>query len=123
MENPRIMPKTIAGADLLVIYVGGRVCRIDPRSGGILWVAKLPKAMQSSVGTVLVEEQIVYAGAGGRLYALALDDGHLLWENHLKGFGMGMVSMATRWRSSGSDPSQAQQLANQRRAAAAAASS
>ncbi len=79
----------------LVAYVGGHVHAIDGLRGSTLWSTKLPGAYKASVGSVMLDGDVVLAGVGGRVYCLDIDDGRILWVNELPGMGLGMVSMAT----------------------------
>lgn len=106
--------------EVVVAYVGGEVHALDPLNGATLWCTALPKAYRQSTGTVLVEGDVVLAGVGGRLYCLDLTDGRILWVNDFPGRGLGMVAMATRLQSTGSQPAAHQELMSQRQSAAGA---
>ena len=84
----------------LIIGTNGFVSAIDPASGQQLWRTKLREGfLGGSRGcdvSVLVEDNIVYAGCYGRIYALNASDGVVLWSNELKGLGYDDVSLAKR---------------------------
>lgn len=73
----------------LVIGVGGYAVCLDSATGTEMWRTKL-KA--TSIVTVSVSGNRVFAGAGGELFCLDPGSGNLLWRNKLKGLGLGLVS-------------------------------
>ena len=112
MRNSLGMPEHI------VVYVGGWVHSLNPLDGKTLWETKLPKAYQSSLGSVVIDGDVVLAGVGGRVYCLDVQDGRLLWQNDMPGLGLGMVSLATPNASASSAAEQ--QSANAQAAAVSA---
>lgn len=108
------MPETI------VVYAGGHVHALDPMTGQTVWRTKLPKAWASSIGTVVIDADVVLAGVGGRVYCLDVTDGRLLWTNDLPGMGLGMAAVATPETSASGAAQSAQHLANAQAAAIAA---
>ncbi|MHC4839733.1 MAG: outer membrane protein assembly factor BamB family protein [Planctomycetota bacterium] len=102
-------------------YVGGHIHAINPYTGETVWQTRLPKAYKSSIGTVIVDGDIVLAGVGGYLHALDKMDGRLLWTNEFKSMGLGIVGIATRASSADGSAQAAQQQANAQAAAVAAA--
>ncbi|MCB9895864.1 MAG: PQQ-binding-like beta-propeller repeat protein [Planctomycetes bacterium] len=106
--------------EAIVVYVGGHVHAVEPMSGQTLWSTRLPKTYKQSIGTVLVEGDVVLAGVGGRLYCLDIYDGRLIWMNEMPGMGLGMVAVATPAGSANGSAQAAQQAANAQAAATAA---
>jgi outer membrane protein assembly factor BamB len=106
--------------EAVVVYVGGHVHAIDPMSGNTLWSTRLPKAYKQSIGTVLIEGDVVLAGVGGRVYCLDIYDGRVMWVNEMPGMGLGMVAVATPQSSANGAAQAAQQAANAQAAATAA---
>lgn len=104
----------------IVAYVGGAVHALDPLTGKSIWHKKLPKAYKTSIGTVLIDGDIVLAGVGGRVYCLELASGRLLWTNEMPGLGLGMVAVATPATSANGTAQAAQQAAANAQAAAVA---
>ncbi len=104
----------------IIAYIGGHVHAINPLNGQTIWSTKLPKAYKSSIGTVIIDGDIVLAGVGGYLHALDKQDGRLIWTNEFKGMGLGMVGVATPLSSQNGTAQAAQQQANAQAAATAA---
>jgi outer membrane protein assembly factor BamB len=105
----------------IVAYVGGFVHALDPLTGNTVWERKLPKAYKASIGTVLIDGDVVLAGVGGRVYCLDLSSGRVLWTNEMPGLGLGMVAVATPATSANGAAQAAQAAANAQAAAVAAA--
>ena len=105
--------------EAIIVYVGGNVCALEPMTGETVWSTKLPKAYKTSIGTVLVEGDVVLAGVGGRVYCLSLQDGRLMWMNDMPRAGLGMVAVATPL-SSANGAAQSAQAAAEAAARAAA---
>ena len=104
----------------IVTYVGGFVHALDPLTGNAVWERKLPKAYKTSIGTVLIDGDVVLAGVGGRVYCLDLSSGRILWTNEMPGLGLGMVAVATPATSANGAAQAAQAAANAQAAAIAA---
>jgi outer membrane protein assembly factor BamB len=104
----------------IVAYAGGHVQALDPLTGQTIWSTNLPKAYKTSIGTVLIDGDMVLAGVGGRVYCLDITDGRLIWVNELPGMGFGMVALATPVTSADGPAQSAQQAANAQAASAAA---
>lgn len=105
--------------EYLVAYVGGHIHAIDGLRGTTLWSTKLSGAYKASVGSVMLDGDVVLAGVGGRVYCLDINDGRVLWVNELPGMGLGMVSLATR-NGHSDEAAQAAQLQQQAANSAAA---
>ncbi|MCA8913544.1 MAG: PQQ-binding-like beta-propeller repeat protein [Planctomycetes bacterium] len=107
--------------EMIVAYVGGHVHSLDPMTGQTLWSTRLPKAYKQSIGTVVIDGDVVLAGVGGRIYCLDVIDGRILWLNELPGMGLGMAAVATPETSANGAAQAAQQAANAQAAAVAGA--
>jgi outer membrane protein assembly factor BamB len=71
---------------------------MDQGSGGRVWETKLKGA---SFVTVLVDGGQVFAGTQGEIFCLDGATGKILWHDGLKGYGFGLLSIATKNGSSG----------------------
>lgn len=70
--------------------------------------------------TILVEGDRVFAHSKGRLHALELATGHLLWTNDLPGLGYGMASLAIPGGNSAPDVQAVSHLLHQQNSGAGA---
>lgn len=84
--------------NILVIGCNGYVSAILANTGEELWRTKLRDGVfGGSRGydvSVMIEDDKVYAGCYGRIYALNAADGSVLWSNELKGMGYNEISLA-----------------------------
>lgn len=84
--------------DMLIIGCNGFVSAILANNGQELWRTKLREGvLGGSRGrdvSVLIDGNQIYAGCGGRIYALNAADGNILWSNDLKGLGFNEVALA-----------------------------
>jgi outer membrane protein assembly factor BamB len=82
----------------LVIGSNGFVSRIDSATGAELWRTPLLPGLLTKTAyvdvSVLLRGDVVFAGAHGHLFGLALEDGRILWKNELKGMGYNDVALA-----------------------------
>jgi outer membrane protein assembly factor BamB len=74
--------------DFIYIAIGNHVLAINPSSGTELWRRKLPS---STLVTLLVRSEAIYAGAAGELFCLDPRSGEIRWQNQLTGLGMGVI--------------------------------
>lgn len=85
-------------AEPLIIGSNGFVARVDPVGGVELWRTKLlPGLFGSSSCTdvsVVLRDQVIFAGTHGHLFCLDLSNGQILWRNELKGMGFNDVALA-----------------------------
>jgi len=79
-----------------LVFVGlkGRVVALDRASGEIVWLWRAPKAGTGYV-TLLLDKDRLIVSAGGYLYCLDPASGEQIWFNPLKGFGVGVASIAS----------------------------
>ncbi len=107
-----------------IVYIGlkAMVVALDRRTGTEIWRTKLTVGVgrSSAFVTLYRDDDILFAGVGGELFALDPKSGMVLWHNPLKGFGYGISSIAgdtTAAGYSGPPPSVAE-IKRQRDAAA-----
>lgn len=76
------------------VYLGIKsyvVC-IEMATGKEVWRTKVKRGQ---IISVVVEEDLIVAHAGGELFGLDRSSGKLLWNNTLSGLGYGYCFMAT----------------------------
>jgi outer membrane protein assembly factor BamB len=98
----------------LFVGIHNSVVAIDTRTGEELWRQKIGGSFVS----VLWDGEQLFGSAKGQIFCLDPRDGAILWNNPLKGLGMGLVAMASSRTPSGGELSG---IEFQRRAQAAAA--
>lgn len=106
--------------DLVFVGLNGRVAALDRSCGEIVWEWNSPKPRRGYVN-ILVDKNILIAGVNGYIYGLDPKTGDQLWFNELKGYGLGVTSLATVYTST--SPAVVLQAAAADAEAAAAASS
>lgn len=79
--------------DILLVGVKGAVLAFRRDTGAHLWATELNSSSSDFV-TVASDDHRVYAHSGGELFCLDLRTGQKLWQDPLKGFGYGIVSLA-----------------------------
>ncbi len=75
----------------LFIGIKGHVVCIQKSDGNERWRTKL---RSSDITSVMVTDDAIIATTGGYLYALNPISGNVLWENPLKGLGMGVSTLS-----------------------------
>lgn len=80
--------------DDLFIAIRNSVVRIRKSDGTEVWRTKLPRSV-GTLTTLAVEENGLYASAGGEVYRLNPDTGQLMWTSVLPNLGRGTVLIAT----------------------------
>ena len=83
-----------APADLLFVGTHGWIAALHKFTGAEAWRTSLPRA-RFGVVTLLHEEGVLYAAAGGHVYALDPASGVIAWHNDLGGLGHGHLCLAT----------------------------
>ncbi len=106
-------------ADLVYVGFNRRVIALDRYSGEIAWDWRAPKG--SGFVSLLLDGDRLIAAVSGYIYCLDPLFGQVVWENPLKGLGLGVTSLASASGSSVGGAAAAV-LAQQRAAAAAGAS-
>jgi len=103
--------------DLVFVGIGGRVVALYRDSGQQAWLTKLG----SDFVNVTVQGGRIYAAASGEIFCLDPLTGQPLWHNPLKGYGLGLVTIAFEGHSSGPPTAALAERARQDQAAAGAA--
>src|SRR5947209_16466713 len=80
--------------DLVFVGLNGRVAALESATGEMVWEWRSPKGGVGYVN-LLVEPNVVVAGNNGYIYGLDPKTGDQLWFNELKGYGLGVTSLAT----------------------------
>ena len=86
--------------DLIYVGFNSRVVALHRDSGEIVWDWKSPKG--SGVVATLLDGDRVIASVNGYTYCLDAVTGEQLWNNPLKGMGMGIPCLASIHGNSGS---------------------
>src|SRR5215467_817170 len=79
-------------SEMILTGIKGSVIALDRATGKQVWVARLKSY---DFVAVIVDEGKVYAACSGEVFCLDPETGAILWHNGLKGFGTGIVSLAT----------------------------
>ncbi len=79
-------------SDLVFVGIKGSVVALDRTSGQQVWVTHLKG---SDFVNVVVQNDTVLATCYGELFCLDPLTGTGLWQNPLKGFGIGLATIAT----------------------------
>src|SRR5436190_9227498 len=79
--------------DLVFVGLNGRVAALETSTGETLWEFRSPKG--GGYVNLLVDRNLVIAGVNGYMYGLDPKTGDQLWFNELKGYGVGVTSLAT----------------------------
>jgi outer membrane protein assembly factor BamB len=89
----------MAKQDLVFIGIRGSVVPFDKKQGARVWETKLKG---SAFVCLMVDDGHVFAGTQGEAFCLDAATGQILWHDGLKGYGYGMLSIATAKGSSDS---------------------
>ena len=79
-------------SQLLYVGIKGAVVALDRTSGLQAWVTRLKGG---DFVNVFVESGKVFATTKGEIFCLDAATGNGLWHNPLKGFGIGLATIAT----------------------------
>jgi outer membrane protein assembly factor BamB len=80
-------------ADLIYIGIKGSVVALERSTGQQVWATHLKGA---SFVNVVLQDDIVLATCSGEVFCLHPLSGNPLWHNPLRGFGMGLATIATK---------------------------
>jgi outer membrane protein assembly factor BamB len=80
--------------DLIFVGLNGRIAALDRSRGEIIWQWRSPKPQRGYVN-ILLDRNLLIAGVNGYIYGLDPKTGEQLWFNELKGYGLGVTSIAT----------------------------
>jgi outer membrane protein assembly factor BamB len=88
----------------VLIYVGikSSVVALDDRTGAEVWRTKL---RGQDYVTMLWDGEALIAANSGEIWRLDPQSGAVIWQNELKGFGRGLVSLASSRRATSSSDS------------------
>jgi outer membrane protein assembly factor BamB len=79
-------------SDLVFIGIKGSVVALDRSTGEQVWATNLTG---SDFVNVVLENGRIFAMARGEVFCLDPLTGNGLWHNRLKGFGIGLATVAT----------------------------
>ena len=105
----------MANSSLVFVGIKGAVIALSKSNGSEVWRAKLGG---SDFVNVVVEDDSIYAATRGQVSRLSAASGEILWNNPLKGMGLGLVTIASN---AGQDAALAEKARRDQVAAAAAA--
>jgi outer membrane protein assembly factor BamB len=105
--------------DLIFVGFNSRVAALDRYSGELVWQWKSPKG--SGFVSLLLDGDRLIASVNGYTYCLEPLFGQQVWVNPLRGFGLGVPSLASVRGMTGASGMGASAAQQQRAAAAAAA--
>ena len=106
-------------SDLVFIGIKGSVVALNRSTGQQEWATHLKG---SNFVNVVLQDEAVLASCYGEIFCLDPLTGNALWHNPLKGFGMGLATIATEQNpGSGNPPVLAEKRRRDQAAAAAAA--
>jgi outer membrane protein assembly factor BamB len=105
-------------SDLVFVGIKGSIVALDRSSGQQVWAAHLKG---SDFVNVVVQNGVILASCHGEVYCLDPLTGNGLWHNPLKGFGLGLVTIATEGNVEGGNvPLMAERLGRDETAVVAA---
>ena len=81
-------------SDLLFIGIKGSVLALDRATGQQVWATHLKG---SDFVNVVVQDGTVLASCYGEIFCLDPFTGNARWHNPLKGFGLGLATIATEY--------------------------
>ncbi|MCZ6835041.1 MAG: PQQ-binding-like beta-propeller repeat protein [Planctomycetota bacterium] len=105
--------------DLVFVGFNSRIAALDRYTGEIVWEWKAPKG--TGFPSLLLDGDRLIASVNGYTYCIDPLFGQQVWNNDMKGFGLGTTCLVSMNGSSGGSAAAAV-LAQQQAAAAAAAS-
>jgi outer membrane protein assembly factor BamB len=108
----------MAKAELIYLGIRGSVVAMERQSGRRVWETKLKGG---AFVTLLVDRDRVLAGTQGEFFCLDAATGNVLWYDPLKGYGLGLMSIATQNGSSNPAAAAAEQTSRADDGASAAA--
>ena len=105
-------------SDLVFIGIKGSVVALNRTTGEQVWVTRLKG---SDFVNIVVQNETLLASCYGEIFCLEPLTGTRLWQNPLKGFGVGLATIATAGNlGSGNAPVLAAKRRHDEEAAAAA---
>ena len=87
----------MAKSNLTFVGIRGLVLAMDKNSGARVWETKLTGGFSGgSFVTLLVDDDKVFAGTQGEIFCLDAATGQIIWHDGLRGYGLGLMSIATQ---------------------------
>ena len=106
-------------SELVFIGIKGSVGALNRATGQQVWAARLKG---SDFVNVVLQDGAVLASCYGEIFCLDPLAGTRMWHNPLKGFGLGLATIATEWNpGDGNAPVMAEKLRRDQAAAASGA--
>jgi len=105
----------VASSSLVFVGVKGTVVALRKPNGSEVWRAKLGG---SDFVNLVEEDDRIYATTRGQVFCLRATSGEILWNNPLKGMGLGLVTIAS---AVGQDTTLAEKMRRDQAAATTAA--
>ncbi|MDP6600941.1 MAG: PQQ-binding-like beta-propeller repeat protein [Phycisphaerales bacterium] len=93
---------SVKTADLLFVGFNSRVAALDRYTGEVVWDWKAPKG--TGYPAILLDGDRLLVSVQGYTYCLEPTRGDVVWENPLKGMGVGIACIATVRGSSSAAP-------------------
>ena len=106
--------------EMVFVGIKRQVLALDRNTGKVVWETEL-KIRGGYFVNVFVDRGNVIAAAAGQLFCLDAANGRIKWENPLKGYGRGMITLASVAGASANSAGLAGQMAENAVAADAAA--
>ncbi len=78
--------------ELVFVGIKGSVVALNHATGEQVWAKRL---VSSDFVNVVVEDERIFATTNGEIYCLDPVKGDVLWRNKLKGYGIGLATIAT----------------------------
>jgi outer membrane protein assembly factor BamB len=105
-------------SDFVFIGIKGSVVALDRRSGQQMWATHLKG---SDFVNVVLQNDTLLASCQGEIFCLEPFTGDALWHNPLKGFGRGLITIASEHHTGSSNAPVLAEKSRRDEAAAAAA--
>ena len=81
--------------ELVFVGIKGSVVALNRATGEQVWAKRL---VSSDFVNVVVEDERIFVTTNGEIYCLDSVKGDVLWRNKLKGYGIGLATIATSER-------------------------
>jgi outer membrane protein assembly factor BamB len=105
-------------SELIFVGIKGAVVALNRATGQQVWATNLKGI---DLVNVIVENGVVLAACHGEVFCLDPLTGNGIWHNPLRGFGIGLATMATEQNPGNAAPLLAEKLRRDQQAAADAA--
>ena len=102
--------------DLLFVGIKGSVVALRRDSGVQVWSTKVGGTFVN----VILDNEKLLAASSGEIFCLDALSGRQLWHNPLRGYGLGLVTMAATGLPASSTPVLGEKMRQQQQQAAAA---